>query len=55
MTKKELEKKIKSYINEHPVLKEDLVPAVELFKAEKELGCDAIYVMCVLRYGKIIY
>lgn len=55
MTRKELEKKIKDYINEHPVLKEDLVPAVELYKASKELGCEAIYVMSILRYGKIIY
>lgn len=55
MTRKELEKKIKNYIEKNPVLKEDLVPAVELFKAADEIGCDTIYVMCVLKYGKIIY
>lgn len=55
MTRKELEKKIKNYIKKHPILKEDLVPAVELFKAGKEIGCHTIYIMSVLRYGKIIY
>lgn len=55
MTRKELEKKIKNYIEKNPILKEDLVPAVELFKAGEEIGCDTIYVMCVLRYGKLIY
>lgn len=54
MTRKELEKKIKNYINEHPVLNEDLVPAVELYKAAKELGCDAVHVMCVIRYGRVL-
>ena len=55
MTRKELEKKIKNYIEKNPVLKENLVPAIELFKAADEIGCDTIYVMCVLRCGKIIY
>lgn len=55
MSRKELEKKIKDYIEENPILKEDLVPAVELFKAGEEIGCHTIYIMSVLRYGKIIY
>ena len=54
MTRKELEKKIKNYIENHPVLNEDLVPTVELYKAAKEIGCDAVHIMCVIRYGKII-
>ena len=52
MTKRELQKKIKNYIEKHPVLNEDLVPAVELFKAAKEIGCEAVHIMCVIRYGK---
>ena len=54
MSKSEMTKRIRGYIQSHPAMQKDIVLYTDIIKAEEELGIHRFYIMMVQGYGRVL-